>query len=74
MNFLYLQRGDANAAETEYILNDWALKVTKALLTRKYDWKRTDFQFISATLQNLLAFLTEHARCGDSEVSTILYS
>lgn len=41
--------------------------MAKALLNRRYDWKKTKFQFITLTLQNLLIFVTEYSR-PDNEV------
>jgi hypothetical protein len=32
----------------------------KAMLTRKYDWKRTDFALVSGAIQTLLLFVTEY--------------
>ena len=62
------QRPDTEVGMVSHLVKEWLPKLVRAVLSRKYDWSKSDYSGLVTFLELLLALVAKHLTGSGNEV------
>jgi len=68
INPIDVQRPDTEVGMVSHLVREWLPKLVRAMLSRKYDWSKSDYSGLVTFLELLLALVAKNLSCLGNEV------
>lgn len=68
INPIYMKRPDTEVGMVSHLVREWLPKLVRAMLSRKYDWSKSDYSGLVTFLELLLALVAKNISGIGNEV------